>query len=726
MGGEEILGYRYRLVDQIGQGGMGVVWRAFDEVLDRQVAVKVLASRFAEDAESRQRVLAEARAAARLTHPHIAAVYDYGESVTDAGNRVPFVVMELLQGRSLHNRLKRGPLPVESALRCCAEIASALASAHAHGVVHRDVKPGNVMLTPAGAKVVDFGLAAVAGKHDQEEDGGELRGTPEYVAPERLFGEAVLPAADVYALGVILYRLLAGRLPWAANSNVEMLEAHAFLEPAPLPMVPGLPPIVRGLVHRCLLKKPNQRPDSHEVAVTLAYAAGVQVPLDRPAEDDLDEPAGSEPSAGEAESGSLGGSSRGRIALRPDPLSLPPATGPAGEPYVARLARHLDGSLDHVALRRQASVLLRGAVDFDLAIWAVLDPTTLMWASCVVDGGPHDDQFERELFANEYGQEDVLRIVDLAEGARVGTLGASTQGDPSSSWRFRHLLKPRGLVDELRLSCYDHEGTWGTLLLYRAGGRFTDADIAQLAPASRPLGVALHRSLVRGDPPAEAPPGAGEAAPPEETLPDPPEEPPAPRWLGLPIPRRARRGRPSAQPAPAPEPEPPARHQPPLAGSLTLSPDGRLFDMTEDARHLLDTTELARMGAAVTRGRVSGLLDPSGAHHDGRWLAFHAVPRETALAVTVQRIRPHQVSDFVIRALGLEPWQGRLLGAVARGRNTRQIAQDLGMSAYAVQDGMMSLFTAFGVSGRVELVKALFFDHYVPLHAADVRVPPAA
>ncbi|MGR6322735.1 protein kinase [Micromonospora soli] len=711
MGGEEILGYRYRLVDQIGKGGMGVVWRAFDEVLDRQVAVKVLAARFAENADSRQRVLAEARAAARLTHPHIAAVYDYGESVTEVGNRVPFVVMELLQGRSLHERLKRGPLPVESALRCCAETASALASAHASGLVHRDVKPGNVMLTPAGAKVVDFGLAAVVGRNDPEEAGGELRGTPEYVAPERLFGEGVVPATDVYALGVILYRLLADRLPWQAQSNAEMLEAHAFLEPAPLPRVPGLPPIVRDLVSRCLLKDPSRRPDSREVAVTLGYAAGVQVPLDRPAEDDLDELAGSEPSAAEADSGSLGGSSRGRIALRPDALSVLTIAGTANEPYAARLARHLDGSLDHVALRQQASLLLRGVVDFDLAIWAVLDPTTLMWASCVVDGGPHDDQFERELFANEYGQEDVLRIVELAEGARVGTLRASTEGDPESSWRFRNILKPRGFADELRLACYDHEGTWGTLLLYRAGGRFTDADVAQLAPASRPLGLALHRSLVRGDAPEDPP----SPEPVRESA----EEAPASRWLGLPKPLR-RRPRPADRPAP--RSAPPPQRRPALAGSLTLSPDGRLFDMTEDARHLLNTAELAKMGTAVSRGQASGVLDASGVEHDDRWLAFRAVPRETAVAVTVQRIRPHQVSEFVIRALGLEPWQGRLLGAVARGRNTRQIAQDLGISAYAVQDGMMSLFTAFGVAGRVELVKALFFEHYAPLHAADRHV----
>ncbi|MGC5018951.1 protein kinase domain-containing protein [Micromonospora sp. DT47] len=713
MGGEEILGYRYRLVDQIGRGGMGVVWRAFDEVLDRQVAVKVLSPRYAEDVDSRQGVLAEARAAARLTHPHIAAVYDYGESVTDAGSRVPFVVMELLQGRSLHQRLKRGPVPVESALRACAEIASALASAHAHGVVHRDVKPGNVMLTAAGAKVVDFGLAAVAGQRDTSEEGEQLRGTPEYVAPERLFGNAVVAATDVYSLGVILYRLLAGRLPWTVDSSAEMLEAHAFVAPAPLPRLPGVPPIVRDLVHRCLAKEPAKRPDSREVAVTLAYAAGIQVPLDRPAEDDLDDVAAAEPSSGGGDSGNQVGSDRGRSTVRPDPLAaLPAAPGSAGDPYVARLAQHLDTSLDHVGLRQQASVLLRGTVGFDLAIWTVLDPTTLMWASCVVDGGPHDEQFEHELFANEYGQEDVLRIVDLAEGARVGTLCASTQNDPSASSRFRNILRPRGFDDELRLACYDEEGTWGTLLLYRAGGRFTDADIAHLAPASRPLGSVLHQSLIRGDAPGDDPPHPEAPAPPTNAA--------GPRWLRVP---KSRKGRGRADVRPATVETLPGRPRRPVAGSLTISHDGRLFDMTEDARQLLDTAELDKVGAAVTRGRVSGVIDPAAVRHDGRWLAFHAAQRETAVAVTVQRIRPHQVSEFVARALGLEPWQGRLLGAVARGRNTRQIAQDLGMSAYAVQDGMMSLFTAFGVSGRVELVKALFFDHYVPLHAADTRVP---
>jgi hypothetical protein len=728
----EVLGYRYRLVDQLGSGGMGVVWRAFDEVLDRQVAVKVLAAKYAGDANSRRRVLAEARAAARLTHPHIAGVYDYGESVTDTGDRVPFVVMELLSGRSLEQRLKRGRLPAESALRICAEVASALAAAHAHGLVHRDVKPANIMLTPSGAKVVDFGLAAVAGERADADGTGILLGTPAYLAPERLSGDPVVAATDVYALGLLLYRLLAGKLPWKAETTTQMLQAHTYLEPAPLPKLAGVPPIVGDLVHRCLAKEPADRPDGGEVAATLAHATGIRVPLDDADEDDLDD--GDGPAA-RGSDGRDGGSDRGRAVVQVDPLTpLPPGLVSDGDSYVARLGKHLDASLDHVTLRRQASMLLHGAVGFDLAIWAVLDPMTLMWASCVIDGGPYDEQLEHELFANEYGQEDALRLVDLAEGPRVGTLSASTQGDLHSSRRFRNVLAPRGITDELRLAYYDNDATWGALLLYRVGGTFTDADVAQLAPAARPFGTVLHRTLVRGDVVTEeirpdTPADVVEARRPERTG-------SSGSWSGRilrPHIGRRRDDRPAQPPSRAAPPVPPpavvartANARPPVAGTLTMSRDGRLLDLTGEARSLLNTAELDKVGAAVAKGRVSGLIDPAGGvRHDGRWLVFHAARQETAVAVTVQRIRPHQVSEFITRALDLEPWQWRLLGAVARGRDTRQIAQELGMSAYAVQDGLMSLFTAFGVAGRIELVKALFFDHYVPLHATDAWVTPA-
>ncbi|MFB9234536.1 serine/threonine-protein kinase, partial [Plantactinospora siamensis] len=500
MRGDDILGHRYRLVAQLGAGGMGVVWRAHDEVLDRSVAVKVLNPRYAQDIASRQRVLAEARAAARLTHPHVAGVYDYGESDTETGDRVPFVVMELLHGRSLSQRLKRGPLSVELALRICAEVGSALAAAHAHGLVHRDVKPANVMLTASGAKVVDFGLAAVAGEADDPEGTGLLLGTPAYVAPERLAGDPVVAATDVYALGLILYLLLAGRMPWTAETATQMLAAHAYVEPAPLPRLTGVPPVVTDLVQRCLAKEPERRPGSEEVTVTLAHAAGIRVPLDGLADDDLEghtDPDIKHPGRG-SDSRGRPAFGRAQAPARLGWLAAFPA-GPvlAGDSLATRLGNHLDPAADHLTLRQQAGLLLRGAVGYDLAIWAVLDPVTLMWSSCVVDGGPHDERFEHELFANEYGQEDVLRLAELAQRARVGSLRAYTQGDPATSRRYRTILRPRGFADELRMTFYDADGTWGALLLYRTDGAFTDTDIARLAPAARPFGAVLHRSLAR-------------------------------------------------------------------------------------------------------------------------------------------------------------------------------------------------------------------------------------
>ncbi|WBB74334.1 serine/threonine-protein kinase [Micromonospora sp. WMMD1128] len=272
--GVQLLGERYRLVEQLGAGGMSVVWRGYDEVLGRQVAVKVLASRLASDKAFRHRIRVEAQAAARLCHPNITNVYDYGESV-QVGLTVPYVVMELVDGGPLSGRLGRdGQLPWREALTIGAEVASALATAHARGVVHRDVTPGNVMLTPNGVKVVDFGISALVGESDKGPDGA-LLGTPAYLAPERLDNGHVSPATDVYAVGLLLYRMLTGRLPWQASTTTEMLRAHMYRDPDPMPPVPGLPAPVADLVHRCLAKRPEDRPVTAEVARTLAEAVGI-------------------------------------------------------------------------------------------------------------------------------------------------------------------------------------------------------------------------------------------------------------------------------------------------------------------------------------------------------------------------------------------------------------------------------------------------------------------
>ena len=261
-----MLGGRYTLLDELGSGGMAVVWRARDEVLGRLVAVKLLAGRYAGDAQSRARIRDEARAAATLSHPHIAQIYDYGEAL-DGGRLTPYVVMELVHGITLQQRVRTGLLEPRQIFRIGAQVAAALAAAHADGLVHRDIKPANVMVTQDGAKVVDFGLAATAGPAEPED---ELLGTPAYLAPERVTGGAVEPASDVYALGVLLYRLLAGESPWTVDNTTQMLTAHVYVEPAPLRPSPEVPPAITALVNRCLRKDPAERPSAADAARILA------------------------------------------------------------------------------------------------------------------------------------------------------------------------------------------------------------------------------------------------------------------------------------------------------------------------------------------------------------------------------------------------------------------------------------------------------------------------
>jgi eukaryotic-like serine/threonine-protein kinase len=270
------LGGRYRLERPLGSGGMAVLWRAYDQVLGRPVAVKLLAPSLA-DRLSRERIRAEAQLAAKLAHPNVASVYDFGEARRGPLKRVPYIVMELVDGVTLANRLSASPMHWRTAVRIGAEVAAALAAAHVCGVVHCDVKPGNVMLARTGVKVVDFGIAAAAG--DLTEVDGELLGTPAYVAPERVAGDAAVPASDVYALGVVLFQCLTGELPFEADSVTKMITAHRRLAPARLPRIVGLPDEVAELYEQCMSKSPNERPSSLYASLVLAEAAGVAVTL---------------------------------------------------------------------------------------------------------------------------------------------------------------------------------------------------------------------------------------------------------------------------------------------------------------------------------------------------------------------------------------------------------------------------------------------------------------
>src|SRR5262249_51816797 len=230
---------RFSLRERIGRGGMSEVWSADDQVLGRTVAVKVLAVPLAADPLLRAATWREARATAQLTHPHITQVYDYGEASVPGGGVVPYLVMELVAGENLADRLRSGPLPWPEAVRVTAQVADALAAAHRSGIVHRDIKPDNVMLTGSGAKVLDFGIAALAGGSDT--DGGRLVGTPGYAAPERLRLAPAAPAGDVYALGALLYEMLTGHPLVPAQSWQDAAAAHRAGVPVPSLDVLGLP-----------------------------------------------------------------------------------------------------------------------------------------------------------------------------------------------------------------------------------------------------------------------------------------------------------------------------------------------------------------------------------------------------------------------------------------------------------------------------------------------------
>ncbi|MBB3086339.1 serine/threonine-protein kinase [Geodermatophilus sabuli] len=252
------LGGRYVLEGLLATGGMGQVWRARDLLLDRAVAVKVLRSEYTGDPTFLARFRAEAQLTARLVHPHIAALHDYGEGTATDGEPLAYLVMELVEGESLAALLAReGRLTAERTLDVVGRTADALAAAHAAGVVHRDVKPGNVLLGEDGAvKITDFGVAWSASSVPLTRT-GQVVGTAHYLAPEQAAGGRACPASDVYALGMIAYECLAGRRAFDGDNPVQIAVAQLRDEPDPLP--DDVPAPVRTLVAHALVKEPERR-----------------------------------------------------------------------------------------------------------------------------------------------------------------------------------------------------------------------------------------------------------------------------------------------------------------------------------------------------------------------------------------------------------------------------------------------------------------------------------
>jgi serine/threonine-protein kinase len=261
---------RYRLLRPLGAGASAQVWAARDQALGREVALKVLSGSTAQGGRERERLQREARLLALLDHPRITIVYDYVEAQEPDLTRHPILVTELLTGTGLDARLKQGPLPARAALAVCAEVAEALAAAHRAGIVHRDVKPGNVMLTAQGAKLLDFGISRRA--VDADLTGAVVIGTPACMAPEQWRGESAQPASDVYALGCLLFWCLSGHASYADRELPALGLAHLLEDPPELPSA-GLGDAVTELYRACTRKSPDERPSADEAARVLASGA---------------------------------------------------------------------------------------------------------------------------------------------------------------------------------------------------------------------------------------------------------------------------------------------------------------------------------------------------------------------------------------------------------------------------------------------------------------------
>jgi len=288
----------YEILEPIGAGGMGEVFKGRDTRLDRSVAIKILPPEFAQNAQLKLRFDREAKIISQLEHPHICRLYDVGEATisetpavtgmpVEAGPPLSYLVMELLEGESLADRLMRGPLAVGDVLKYGVQISEALDRAHRQGIVHRDLKPGNVMLTKAGAKLLDFGLAKSAAgalvgsttsldgatEHKPLTEQGAIVGTFQYMAPEQIEGMEADARTDIFALGAVLYEMATGKRAFEGKTKTSLIAAIVTVEPKPITdILPLAPPALEHIIRKCLSKDPEERWQSaHDIAEELRW-----------------------------------------------------------------------------------------------------------------------------------------------------------------------------------------------------------------------------------------------------------------------------------------------------------------------------------------------------------------------------------------------------------------------------------------------------------------------
>src|SRR5262245_54092390 len=282
----ETLGH-FRILEMIGAGGMGIVYRAHDQRLDRDVALKVLPPGTPADETGRKRFRLEALTLSRLNHPNIATVHEFNDQ-----DGAFFLVMELIQGSTLDERIMGSPLPEREVLRLGIQLAQGLAAAHSEGVVHRDLKPGNIRITPDGRlKILDFGLATLRRLEWNEKadttdlgDAALVAGSPPYMAPEQLLGEAVDARSDIYGAGAVLYEMVTGRRPFAESHGPRLVDAVLHAPPVPpRDLNERLSPGLEAIILKCLDKDPARRYQSaRELLVDLERLSVPMSPASRP------------------------------------------------------------------------------------------------------------------------------------------------------------------------------------------------------------------------------------------------------------------------------------------------------------------------------------------------------------------------------------------------------------------------------------------------------------
>ncbi|HEX5131053.1 MAG TPA: serine/threonine-protein kinase, partial [Candidatus Krumholzibacteria bacterium] len=380
----------YEILSPLGAGGMGEVYRARDTRLGRDVAIKVLPEHLSAHPEVRARFEREAKTVSALNHPNICTLFDVGRE-----GDVDFIVMELIDGETLATRLQKGPLPINEVLRIGSEIADALDQAHRAGVVHRDLKPGNVMLTRAGAKLMDFGLARATGMTGTGKDSGvtigaltqsptmaqpltaegTIVGTFQYMAPEQLEGKEAGAGADIWAYGCVLYEMATGKRAFQGNSQASLITSIMGTQPAPISQVaPMTPPALDRLVTACIAKDPADRLQSaHDIKLQISWITegGSQAGVPKPV--------------------SARRKSRERLAWIVAAVAVLAAGALA---FVATRPRPVAPSV-HAYLQPPKGVLFSSSIDKPLPLAISPDGTTI--AFCARDGEGPDKLWVRSL-----------------------------------------------------------------------------------------------------------------------------------------------------------------------------------------------------------------------------------------------------------------------------------------------------------------------------------------